>query len=301
MPGESHRKTASQRPQNHLKEKHFAADVLYDIKPAEIIVNTRRILGNPFSGPFFQPLWRRLHKLALHRMNYGRGVILYNGEDWVLRHLKRRCEHIKPFVVFDVGANVGHYTAMVLSTFGGRAQVYAFEPNETTYGILKSRHGANESARCYNAGFSDKEETLLLYSHADVSYLSSLYKRHSEQLTVTSSIACTTLDLFCKAERVEMIDLLKMDVEGHELKILAGASHMIQSGRVRYIQFEFGDCNVDSRTFFRDFFELLTPRYTLHRILRRGLEPILEYNESYEIFKGTNYLACSRALTNFPT
>ena len=67
---------------------------------------------------------------------------------------------------------------------------------------------------------------------------------------------------------------------------------MIAEGRIKAIQFEFGGANINSRSFMRDFFDLLTPQYTVHRVLQHGLYPILRYGETLEIFKrATNYLA----------
>jgi FkbM family methyltransferase len=259
------------------------------------IMNMRTV-SNLLSGPFFQPMWRKLHKLSLHRMNYGRGATVRgSGEEWVLDHLKQINRHITPFVVFDVGAYTGQYTEKVLSSFGAQAQVYCFEPNEATFNVLKSNHGTKKDVRCYNIGLSDMEESRVLYSNGETSSMASLYHRHPDQSNIIgkqiSRIPLTTLDLFCKREKVEGIDLLKMDVEGHELKVLNGAESMIGSGRVRFIQFEFGDCNVYSRTFLRDFLELLRPRYRVFRILHRGLWPIDKYDEALEILKVTNYLA----------
>jgi FkbM family methyltransferase len=255
-----------------------------------------RIIGNLVSGPLFQPLWRKLHKLSLHRMNYGRGATVRgSGEEWVLNYLKRKNEQVRPFVVFDIGAYTGEYTEKVLAVFGDQTQVSCFEPNETTFTILKSSHGAKQNVRLYNFGLGDREESRVLYANGETSSMASLYHRRSDRLNIPgdriSQIPLTTLDLFCKGENIDRIDFLKMDVEGHELKILNGAENMIRSGSIRFIQFEFGDCNVYSRTFLRDFLDLLRPHYRVFRILHRGLSPIGEYDEALEVLKVTNYLA----------
>jgi FkbM family methyltransferase len=288
----------------HLKRQFFNKKVedrpfIFRLTCDKKCTMNTRALGNLFSGPSFQPMWKRLHKLSLHRMNYGRGAtVAGSGEEWVLGYLKRANRHRTPFVVFDVGANTGRYTEMALSSLGKHTKVYCFEPNEATFSVLKSNHGTNESVRCYNIGLSDKEESLVLYSNGETSGMASLYLRHLDHAHIImkpiSRVSLTTLDLFCKREKVERIDFLKMDVEGHELKVLKGAAEMISSGGIASMQFEFGDCNVDSRTFFRDFFEFLTPHYKVFRILHQGLWPIDNYDEAYEIFKVTNYFAIRR-------
>ncbi|MGH9942027.1 MAG: FkbM family methyltransferase [Pyrinomonadaceae bacterium] len=103
-----------------------------------------------------------------------------------------------------------------------------------------------------------------------------------------------TLSSFCEEQQIGHVDLLKLDVEGHELKVLEGARDLIGSRAINYIQFEFGGTDIDSRTFFRDFFYLLDPQYKLFRILRDGLAPIEACRESLELFGYVNYLAISR-------
>ena len=60
-------------------------------------------------------------------------------------------------------------------------------------------------------------------------------------------------------------------------------------GNIEYIQFEFGGCNIDSRTYFRDFWELLHDKYNFFRIMPDGIVPIDEYSETLEIFTSQNF------------
>jgi hypothetical protein len=69
---------------------------------------------------------------------------------------------------------------------------------------------------------------------------------------------------------------------------------MIASGAIDWIQFEFGRCNIDSRTYLRDFFGLLNSHYVIYRLLRNGFRPIRHYHETYEIFTTTNFIAIRR-------
>ena len=58
------------------------------------------------------------------------------------------------------------------------------------------------------------------------------------------------------------------------------------------VQFEFGGANVDTRTYFQDFWYLLTPMgFRLHRLGPRGLIEIGAYVEQDEFFTTTNYFA----------
>jgi hypothetical protein len=112
--------------------------------------------------------------------------------------------------------------------------------------------------------------------------------RHTEEITLKK------LDDFCDDKGIEYISLLKLDVEGHEFRVLKGAENLVSSSSIDLIQFEFGGCNIDSRTYFQDFFYLLNPCYKIYRILKDGIIAIEDYKETCEVFTTTNYLAISR-------
>jgi hypothetical protein len=112
----------------------------------------------------------------------------------------------------------------------------------------------------------------------------------------TETARLTTIDRFAEERAIGFIHLLKMDVEGHEYQVLAGASHMLESRAIAIIQFEFGNCNIASRTYFQDFYYLLEPNYRIYRILGQGLCPVRGYRESQEVFLTTNYLAVAKNL-----
>jgi len=169
-----------------------------------------------------------------------------------------------------------------------------------TFEKLFNNLSKHSNAELFNFGFGDKEESNVLYSNAEGSGLASIYKRRLDHFSISMNqkekICLKTLDNFCKDARIEHINLLKLDVEGHELKVLNGAKNLISSNSIDFIQFEFGGCNIDSRTYFQDFFYLLNPCYKIYRILKDGLYPIETYKETYEIFITTNYMAISRRL-----
>jgi hypothetical protein len=67
---------------------------------------------------------------------------------------------------------------------------------------------------------------------------------------------------------------------------------MLESGAIRFIQFEISAACIDARVFFRDFWEALGQEYVLFRVLAHGLAPVPGYDETREVFKrATNYLA----------
>jgi FkbM family methyltransferase len=251
------------------------------------------------SRPALQKYYDYLFRVSLRGMNIGGGAVCDgSGEDWVLKYVKDKSERKPSLVIFDVGANQGDYAMLCKKIMKDkRHDMYCFEPSKKTFEMLAKNVADMPDIMLVNAGFGEKREIKILYSDKDGSGLASLYNRNLEHhtkigsLKMTEEVKIDTIDEFCTGEKIDCIDLLKLDVEGNELSCLKGAQKMLAGGKIGFIQFEFGGCNIDSRTYFQDFFRLLSPCYKIYRILEKGLFEIKLYSEADEIFLTTNYLA----------
>jgi len=92
---------------------------------------------------------------------------------------------------------------------------------------------------------------------------------------------------------IARIDLLKIDVEGHELDVLRGSRRALERGIVKLIQFEFGGCNLDTRTTFQDFFYLFRDvGFQVGVVQPTGrLQWLANYDEMLEQYRTTNFVA----------
>lgn len=248
------------------------------------------MLVNTFCGKEkYYKFWQRMYKASLRGMNVGNGGGLeYSGEKFVLQYLKDKIIQTKEPIMFDVGANVGDYTREFLKFFPN-AQVHCFEPAHTTFKTLISNvKGANVTLN--NFGMSDVCSESLLYSEGDNAGVASLYNRQCFEHSNTETIQLNTMDCYCTTSNISYIDFLKLDIEGNELNTLHGAKQMLEEKKIGAMQIEFGGCNIDSRTYFRDFWNILHENYRVYRVLLDGLYEIKEYAEILELFTCTNYL-----------
>lgn len=244
----------------------------------------------------YQRFFEELLELSLKGLHIGEGgSINSSGELYVLKGLQKQQGIDSKLTIFDVGANIGNYSKMIKDIFKDKAKVFAFEPSKKTFQKLLQNTNHLSNITCFNFGFGNEETRLNLYSNKDESGLASVYKRKLDhfniEMNLNELIELRTIDGFCRENKINHINLLKIDVEGHELKVLEGARNMLSSQKIDFIQFEFGGCNIDSKTYFQDFYYLLKDNYHIYRVLKDGIFKIEKYKETYEIFKTTNFLA----------
>lgn len=232
----------------------------------------------------------------LHSLNIGTGGTIYSGgEIEVIKYLISKLDSNKVCpIIFDVGANVGKYTKELLNNFNDNCIIHSFEPVKKTYQKLSENNFA-KNVILHNFAFSSAEGSSKIYTNSETSGLASLSKRRLDHfnihMDIEENIKLKTIDSFCLENGINNIFFLKMDVEGHELEVLKGAKNMLNNNSIEHLQFEFGGCNIDSRTFFQDFWYLLKDKYHIYRIVKDGLYEISNYKETLEIFITTNYFA----------
>ncbi|MGK7931022.1 MAG: FkbM family methyltransferase [Microcystaceae cyanobacterium] len=205
-----------------------------------------------------------------------------------------------PIVVFDVGANVGDYSDLVsqkLSSLKLAYKIHLFEPTQDCYDILQQKFSDYQSIFVNHFGCSDAEESRTIYYDQKRSGLASLYHRnlrsYALELNQTEQVYLQRLDTHIAKYSVTKIDLLKIDVEGHELSVLQGLGKHLNPDFINTIQFEYGGANLDSKTSLLELYTCLSNSgFVLTKIMPTFLE-IREYRPHMENFQYANYLAVS--------
>lgn len=212
----------------------------------------------------------------------------------VLRHV---CPSGQP-VVIDCGANIGNWTRELRSHLGSDGGRWiAIEPTPENIQRLKSL----PNVEIIEAAAGERAEELELHIYNGGSGWTSLHERHDSfaeghQFSVYT-VPVITIDSLIADKGIHHVDFMKMDIEGHELFALRGAIQSLSERRIKALSFEFGSGNVNSRTFFRDFWDLLTPLgFELSRVCPGGATvQVKSYYEDLEVFRGvTNYIAVLR-------
>ena len=127
-------------------------------------------------------------------------------------------------VAIDVGANIGNHSIFFSKFF---KKVYSFEPNPKTFELLKINSKLNNNIYVKKTGLSNKEIISNLVENKSNIGGSKLTNEKSEN---SINIQLSTLDQEINFIK-EKINLLKIDVEGHELEVIQGSKKTISKFR----------------------------------------------------------------------
>ncbi len=248
----------------------------------------------------FVPLSKFMVTLGLR----GLGILNYenekvSGEDFFLKQITKKFNNLN---VLDIGANVGKYSKKI-KYLSPDSIIYAFEPHPKNFKLLELE-AKKSNFTAINLGCSDQPNNLKLYDYQELNIANShasLYEsvftdiHHKKSKSI--DIEVTTLDSYCCENNISKIHLLKIDTEGHEFKILAGAKDLIENDVIDCIHFEFNEMNIASRVFMKDFYNLL-PQFNFYRLITDGLISLGEYKSiSCEIFAYQNIVAINKKIS----
>jgi FkbM family methyltransferase len=204
-----------------------------------------------------------------------------------------------PAMAIDIGGNVGDYTAELLAGSSG-LEIRIFEPSPTNVEILMARFAAAHNVKVVPKAVGNTTGSATLYANRAGSGIASLTKRRLDHFDISFDHAETVQlirfeDYWTDTLERRRVDIVKIDIEGHELAALVGFGAALEA--VGVIQFEFGGCNIDTRTYFQDFWYFFQDaRFDLYRITPFGLERVDRYRECDEVFSATNFIAANRRL-----
>lgn len=210
------------------------------------------------------------------------------GEEWLVT---RAATLGVKGVVFDVGANIGEWSEMVLKLWPA-AHIHAFEIVPKTAVSLKKRFGYDDQVTVNVFGLGPAD------SHIDIKYYPGRPKMAGFLIEYPQPEAyeIITGELrrgsdYVSENGIEEIALLKIDTEGAEHLVLQGLRELLEHQRIKIIQFEYGRANILTRFLLKDFYEMLEPMgYKLGKLFNDGVA-FKSYELGDEDFTGPNYVA----------
>jgi len=147
---------------------------------------------------------------------------------------------LRPGMIFlDIGANIGYYSALALARVGREGRVIAVEPDPEAFGYLRRTAAANGEGRAIlvNKGLADAPAALRLYRNLSNRGDNRFYANDLAGDSI--EVEVTRADDLLAGLGVAKVDLIKMDVQGFEGRVISGLERTLQASDALVILSEF--------------------------------------------------------------
>ncbi len=139
--------------------------------------------------------------------------------------------------VFDIGANIGAHTLGLAKSVGPGGRVVAFEPADFAFQKLLRNLALNPEleqrtqASQVMLGSGTYKALGGVYASWPLERVDSVHPKHRGRFVSTQGATVDTLDGFVERQRINRINLIKMDVDGNELPVLQGGRRVLREQR----------------------------------------------------------------------
>jgi FkbM family methyltransferase len=174
--------------------------------------------GLTFTGPAADVITRHIYRLGAHEPAISR---------YLIEHVRLGAGE----VALDVGANIGWYSILLQHLSEPGAEIFAFEPDPETFGLLGTNLRANAASRvtALNLALGDAPGIAQLrrYKHSNNGRHTLIADGPAADMV---PVAVDTLAGFWSARALgeRPIRFLKIDVEGFEYFVLRGAGELLE-------------------------------------------------------------------------
>lgn len=155
--------------------------------------------------------------------------------------------------IFDIGANKGQSIERFRKIFPNSI-IHSFEPNKAEFEIINKKYQNDKKIIINNIAIGDKIEkkNFFITALSGTSSFNKLnlntqwIKKRSSQYNTSIEgytkkvveVDVLTLDQYCKNNSIDNIDIVKIDTQGYEDKILGGSSEILEKNIVKMIELE---------------------------------------------------------------
>lgn len=165
-------------------------------------------------------------------------------------------EILKPGdTVIDIGANIGYLTRQFALRVGNGGKVYSFEPDPTNFECLSFNTRRLPQVSLSKQAISDKNETTTFYLHPTSGMSNSLVNAWENATTI--NVETITFDTWIAEKCITAIRLIKIDVEGAEVKVLRGMKEALKQMVSTKLIIEFCPNNFSGKAEEQEIFDIL--------------------------------------------
>jgi FkbM family methyltransferase len=223
---------------------------------------------------FFKSIFEKFLNIKIvYSQNYREAVLLSFDKkikDILTRNIKK-----EKVILFDVGGHKGESIKRYRDIFKASV-IHCFEPNEALMKGLKEKFKI-ENLFLNQCGISDEigeiqlniASKTLMSSIEKINYESNFFKSRKIIDNGSEIIMLDTLDNYAKNNNIEYIDVLKLNVQGHEPNCLKGAKKLLKENKIDFIIVEIdGSDRYSKKNSFFDIEQYLVPyNYYLYDLI----------------------------------
>lgn len=197
-------------------------------------------------------------------------------------------------LVVDVGANVGDWSGEVLRQAPG-CRALLFDASRSAVRALAERF-AGANVEIVHMGLADAPGSLEFFEEPQAGKTSSFTSGFSLPDAARTVVAVSTVAEQMKARGIDAIDMLKIDTEGYDMRVLRGAEPLFAAGKVGIVQFEYNQPWALAGGTLGEAVGFLTGRgYRVFALKSAGLFTF-DYARYGEFFGYANFVAVSERL-----
>lgn len=168
----------------------------------------------------------------------------------IIKTIKKQKINITTYL--DIGAHKGVYTDLFLKNFEIK-KAYLFEPQKSVFKFIRNKYKKNNFVNTYNLCVSDNNKIKNFYinNHDLTSSLTKFNEKNNylkiksilfggsikKMIKKTYKIKTIKLSNFLNSKKINKIDLIKVDTEGHEYQVIKGLENKIKKINIILIEF----------------------------------------------------------------
>lgn len=235
-------------------------------------------------------MWRGGRKLYLQARLEGPNDPHRNGEYWLVDRVLESLSG-RSGLFLDVGANRGNWSSYVLERGDPRSiQIFAFEVSPAASQYIRHRFEGSP-VEVVEAALSDENGEAILYMKEPTAGTNSLYAIESAEGVQVRTQRMDDWVAGSGDDGKGHITMVKSDVEGHDLRVLEGASGLLERGQVEVWQFEYNWRWIYAGSSLLSVFQLLQALpYKLGRLYEGGIELYSVWHPELDRFFETQYV-----------